>query len=63
MPHGNQIYATSSDMEKATMCEQSQLDHALLHWKYALRCCIKCPCVNLTDQEKYDQYYETTPSN
>ena len=28
-----------------------------------MRCCAKCPSVNLSDQEKYDQYSDTSPSN
>ena len=36
MPHGHHIYAKSYDTEKATMCEYSQSDHALPHWKYVL---------------------------
>ena len=36
MPHGNHIYAKAYDMAKSTMCEYSQSDHALPHWKCAL---------------------------
>ena len=39
VPHGRHIYATASDMEKATMCKYPQSDHALPHWKFVLRCC------------------------
>ena len=31
MPHGSHIYAKVFDMEKATMCEYPQSDHALPH--------------------------------
>ena len=62
MPHGYHIYAKSSDMEKATVCSNTQSDHALPHCKYALQCCAKFPCVNLPDQETYDQYFNTIPS-
>ena len=31
-------------------------------WKYVLRCCAKCSCVNITDQETDDQYSNKTPS-
>ena len=44
------------------MCTYSKPDHALPHLKCALRWCTKCPCVNLPDQETYDQYSNTTPS-
>ena len=62
MPHGRHIYAKSSDTEKATICTYPQSDNALPHWKYVLRCCAKCPCINLPDQETDNQYSETTPS-
>ena len=29
MPHGLHIYAKASDMEKVTVCEYPQSDHAL----------------------------------
>ena len=51
MPHRNHIYAKASDMANATMCAYPQLDHALPHWKCVLRCCVDCPCINITDQE------------
>ena len=53
MPHGNHIYAKSSDMEKDKMFTYTQSDDALPHWKYVLRCCADCPCINLPDQETY----------
>ena len=62
MPHGRHIYAKAYDMEKATMCAYSQSDHALPHWKFVLRCCAKCPIINLTDQETDNQYPDTIPS-
>ena len=34
MPHGRHIYAKAYYMENETMCEYSQSDHALPHWKY-----------------------------
>ena len=54
MPHGRHIYAKSSDMTKAKMCTYPQSDHALPHWKYVLRCCAECLCINIP--EKYPQY-------
>ena len=36
MPHGRHIYAKAYDMANATMCANSQFDHALTHWKYVL---------------------------
>ena len=62
MSHGSHIYSKAYDMAKATMCEYSQSDHALPHWKCGLRCCDKCPSINLPDQEIDDNYSETIPS-
>ena len=62
MPHGRHIYAKSYDIEKATMCTYPQSGHAIPHWKYVLRCCAKCPCVNIPDQETTKKHEETTPS-
>ena len=62
MPHGSHIYSKASYMEKATMCEYPQYDHALSHQKCVLRFCAKLPCINLPDQETYNQYSDTTPS-
>ena len=60
MPHGHPIYAKAYDMEKATLCAYSQSDHALTHWKCVLRCCAKCPSINLPDQEIDDKYTDTS---
>ena len=62
MPHGRHIYAKSSDIAKATMCAYPQSDNALPHSKFVLQCCSNCPCINIPDQETYDQYSDTTPS-
>ena len=62
MPHGSHIYAKASDMENATMCTYPQSDHSLPHWKCVLRCCDKCPCINIPDQYTDNQCSETTPS-
>ena len=51
MPHGSHIYATASDMVNATMCTYPKSEHALPHWKYVLRCCADCPCINISDKE------------
>ena len=51
MPHGSHIYATASDMSNATMCAYPQSEHSLPHWKYTLRCCADCTCINIPDQE------------
>ena len=45
------------------MCAYPQSDHALSHWKCVLRCCSKCPFVNISVQETDDQYSNTRPSN
>ena len=62
MPHGHHTYAKEYDIVKAKMYVYSQSDHALLHWKYVLRCCAKFPIINLHDQETDDQYPGTSPS-
>ena len=62
MPHGRHIYPKAYDMEKSTMCAYPQSDHALPQWKCVLRCCSKCPSINIPDQETYDQYPNTSPS-
>ena len=62
MPHRRHIYAKASDTEKATMGTYPHSDHALPHWKCALRCCAKCTCINLPDQETDDHNSETTTS-
>ena len=49
-------------MEKLTMCEYSQSDHALPHWKCELRCCAKFISINLPGQETDDQYTDTSLS-
>ena len=51
MPHGCHIYAKASDTANAKMCTYPQSDHALPHWKYVLRCCANCPCINIPDHE------------
>ena len=56
MPHRRHIYANTYDMEKAKICAYPQSDHALPYWKGVLKCCFKCSCVNITDQETDDQY-------
>ena len=62
MTHGRHIYAKAYDMENARMCAYSHSDHALPHWKFVLRCCAQCPSINISDQEIYDQYPDTSPS-
>ena len=47
MPHGNHIYAKSSDMANAKMCTYPQSEHALPHCKCLLRCCADCPICGL----------------
>ena len=61
MPHGRHIYARALDMEKATMCTYPQSDHAIPHWKCVLRCCEKCPCINLPHQETDKNMKEKHP--
>ena len=51
MPHGSHIYAKASDIANATMCTYPQSEHALPNWKFVLRCCADCPCINITNQE------------
>ena len=61
MPDRHYIYAKASDMENTTICAYPYYDHALPHWKFVLRCCANCPCINLPDQETNKKYEETTP--
>ena len=49
-------------MAKAKICAYPQSDHALPHWKFALRCCAKYPGINIPDQETDDQYSDMIPS-
>ena len=49
-------------MENSTMCVYPRSDHTLPHCKCVMRCCDKCPSVNLPDQETDDQYTDTSPS-
>ena len=51
MPHGSHIHAKSYDMANATMCTYPHSDHALHQWRFVLRCCADCPCINIPDQE------------
>ena len=44
------------------MCAYIQSDHAMPHWKCVLRCCADRPCINIPDQETYNQNSDTTPS-
>ena len=62
MPHGHHIYAKSSDTAKATTSAYPYTDDSLPHCKYVMKCCPKCPSINLPDQETDDQYYDTSPS-
>ena len=62
MPHGNHINAKAYYMAKPTMCAYPQSDHALPHWKCVIRCCAKCPSVNILDQETDDQYFDSSTS-
>ena len=62
IPHGRNIYAKEYDMANATMCADPHSDRALPHWKCVLRCCVKCPSINLPDQETDDHYSNTSPS-
>ena len=62
MPHGRHIYAKASGITKATIYAYPQYDHALPHWTCVLRCCANCPCINISYQETYNQYSDTTPS-
>ena len=60
MPYGLHIYSKASDMAQAKMYTYPQSYHALPHCKCVLRCCADCPCINLPDQETYNQSSYTT---
>ena len=62
MPHGHHIYAKSSDMANATMCAYPQSYNSLPHRKGVLKLCANYTCINLPEQEIYNQYSDTTPS-
>ena len=62
MPHRRRIYGKAFYIKKATMFAYPQSDHAFPHWKCVFKCCAKCPCVSLPDQETYYQYSNTTLS-
>ena len=47
MPHKNNMFQTDSDTTMVTMCEYPSSNYALPHWKCVLRCCTKCPCIDL----------------
>ena len=62
MPYGRNIYAKAYDMVNSIICEYPQSYYTLPHWKCFMRCCAKCPSINLPDQETDDQYTDTIPS-
>ena len=62
MPHGCHIKAKAYYTAKAKMCAYSQSYYALLHWKFVFLYCVKCPSINLPDQETYDKYPNTSTS-
>ena len=62
MPHGRHICAKAYDMEKATMCANSQSDHVLPHQKFVLQYCDQCPSINIPDQETDDRHPNMSPS-
>ena len=62
IPHGRHIYAKAYDMANATICPYPQSDHALPHWKCVMKCCPKCPCINISDQETDNQHSDKTTS-
>ena len=62
MSHGHHIYLKAYDISKATMCAYPKSYHALPHCKCVFRCCAKCPCLNLPDQETDNQYSDTSIS-
>ena len=62
MPNGQHISSKAYDMAKAKMCAYSQSDHTLPQYKCVLRCCAKCPSINLSEQETDYQYPDTSPS-
>ena len=56
MPHRRHIYAKAYDTTKATICDNSQSNNTLPHWKCVLRCCAQCPSINIPDQESDDNH-------
>ena len=47
MPNGKNMIYTEYEMAMETMCEYPSSNYALPHWKCVLRCCTKCPCIDL----------------
>ena len=62
MTYACHTYAKSYDTAKETMCDYPQSDHALPHWECVMQYCVKCPSINIPDQETYDQYSNTSTS-
>ena len=61
-PHGCNIYNTASNMSIETMCYCTSKHHGLLHWKFLLYCCDKCPSIVLPGQEENKDTTETCPT-
>ena len=55
VPRVNYMFKIASDMAMAKMCAYPSFKYSLPHWKYVMRCCAKCPCIDLPNPES-DQH-------
>ena len=51
MPHDFNIHQTAYEMAMDTMWAYPLYQHTSAHCKYMLRCCLKCPRIDITSQE------------
>ena len=62
MTHGHHIYSKALYMAMAKMSAYTQPQHSFPHWKYELRCCANCPCIDIPYQESKRHHSSTSPS-
>ena len=62
MTHGKHIFNTASDTAIATMCAYLSTKYVWPHWKCALRCCAKCPRIDLPSLESYHNNTNFSPT-
>ena len=51
IPHVKHVFKTASDIAMATMCAYPSFKNSLPHWKFVMRCCAKCSCIDVTSPE------------
>ena len=62
MPHGRCISAKAYHIANTTICDNSQYDNLLPHWKCVFRCCAQCPSINIPYQETDDNHHNPSTS-